>query len=468
MLNCSFFDETLVQLDFAVVHCSDVMMSVFHFPVLTVVHCSDVVMSVFHSPVDFGFLRCPNLERWLFIFSSVTHKISGVDVEKYAYYVNKLHQNVGLETWKWRQIVTSQTAHTKYKWSPYDPQPKPPPWKFSVYATVSENVLYFKVVTKSYLLKVCLWSSKKLIMWSLTIKRCGYYSSVFITLRQLRHVFGKNCKFLHNPPCYAQSFRKHFVQWIQRNDRSRQGVKHAARGPHVASDAFLGIFKYSTLSYLCCRTSQQDNNNKSLLNCCKILKTTPMFHPTNSRYSSGRMMKSELFGEVIGYWALRWQTHSETTAISILCSKEAASLFFRCSNAVKNVLFRSFCTPIYVSQIWCNFRKSSMQRLRVAYNFGCRALYNLPWRASFSSHQVQCNIPTFEALLRKYKYLFLKRCRKSNNVCLRALMQSDCLYSSLFFEHYNRILLCDWVIEPCSVRLIDGVPSHNACAFYLD
>ena len=117
--------------------------------------------------------------------------------------------------------------------------------------------------------------------------------------------------------------------------------------------------------------------------------------------------------------------------------------FSRCSNAVKNVLFRSFCTPMYASRLWCNFRKSCMQRLRVAYNFGCRALYNLPWRASVSSHQVQCNIPTFEALLRKYKYLFLERCRKSNNLWLRALMQSDCLYSSLFFEHYNRILLCD-------------------------
>jgi len=78
--------------------------------------------------------------------------------------------------------------------------------------------------------------------------------------------------------------------------------------------------------------------------------------------------------------------------------------FSRCSNAVKNVLFRSFCTPMYASQLWCNFRKSCMQRLCVAYNFGCRTLYNLPCRASVSSHQVQCNIPTFEALLRKYKY----------------------------------------------------------------
>ena len=46
-------------------------------------------------------------------------------------------------------------------------------------------------------------------------------------------------------------------------------------------------------------------------------------------------------------------------------------------------------------------------------------------------------------LLRKYTYLFLERGIKSNNVWLRALMQSDCLYSSLFFEHYNRILLCE-------------------------
>jgi len=49
-----------------------------------------------------------------------------------------------------------------------------------------------------------------------------------------------------------------------------------------------------------------------------------------------------------------------------------------------------------------------MQRLRVAYNFGCGALYNLPWRASVSSLQVQCNVPPFEAFLRKKVCLFLK------------------------------------------------------------
>jgi len=32
------------------------------------------------------------------------------------------------------------------------------------------------------------------------------------------------------------------------------------------------------------------------------------------------------------------------------------------------------------------------------------------------THQVQCNIPTFEALLRKNMHLFLERCRRSDNV----------------------------------------------------
>jgi len=49
----------------------------------------------------------------------MTHKLRGVRVEEYAYYVNKLRQNVSLETWIWRQMVTSQTENTKCKWPPY-------------------------------------------------------------------------------------------------------------------------------------------------------------------------------------------------------------------------------------------------------------------------------------------------------------------------------------------------------------
>jgi len=51
-------------------------------------------------------------------------------------------------------------------------------------------------------------------------------------------------------------------------------------------------------------------------------------------------------GILFGYWPLRWQRRSETTAISILCSKQAANLFFplfKCS--YKCTFFIRFVRP---------------------------------------------------------------------------------------------------------------------------
>jgi len=88
-------------------------------------------------------------------------------------------------------------------------------------------------------------------------------------------------------------------------------------------------------------------------------------------------------------WGLYWILSSQMTkTLRDNCDKNilqqtSCELLFP---SVKHVLLRSFCTPMYASQLWWNFRKSRMQRLHVAYNFECRAPYNLPLRASVSSH----------------------------------------------------------------------------------
>ena len=94
----------------------------------------------------------------------------GVDVEKYAYNVNKLRQKVSLETWIWRQIVTSQTVDTKRKWPPHATEWKPSPWKFSTYAIDQYScrtdaevkfykytfpILFLKGVLKAALITLC-------------------------------------------------------------------------------------------------------------------------------------------------------------------------------------------------------------------------------------------------------------------------------------------------------------------------
>jgi len=60
------------------------------------------------------------------------------------------------------------------------------------------------------------------------------------------------------------------------------------------------------------------------------------------------------------------------------------------------------------------------------------------------THQIQCNIPKFEALLRQNIHLFLERCRKSNDVIVACFdaVRLFTVYSSIFFEHCNRILRC--------------------------
>jgi len=52
-----------------------------------------------------------------------------------------------------------------------------------------------------------------------------------------------------------------------------------------------------------------------------------------------------------------------------------------------------------------------MQRLRVTYNFGCRAPYNLPWRASVSSYDSSGSMYQWHSYIWgiKKKYVLVSR-----------------------------------------------------------
>ena len=100
----------------------------------------------------------------------------------------------------------------------------------------------------------------------------------------------------------------------------------------------IGIFFYTHSPYFCKKSSPIHFPYDKV--CVKYQAQGGCSTPTPLAYALGT-----------GYWALRWQRHSETTTIKILCSKRAASLISRCSNTVKNVLFRSFCTPMYAYQL---------------------------------------------------------------------------------------------------------------------
>jgi len=83
----------------------------------------------------------------------------------------------------------------------------------------------------------------------------------------------------------------------------------------------------------------------------------------------------QYLGIVLG---LDTDRHSETNAISILCSKQAAKVS-QCSNAGKMYFFVPCIRPCMHHNYGGISGSQCRQGLRVVYNFGCRAPYNLPW-----------------------------------------------------------------------------------------
>jgi len=85
------------------------------------------------------------------------------------------------------------------------------------------------------------------------------------------------------------------------------------------------------------------------------------------------------------------------------------------------------------------------------------------------THQVQYNIPIFEAVSRKNMHLFLERRRRSNNVRLRTLTQSDCLFLPCSLNTTTTF----YFVTECSdiavfVRLrVCMSHCHNALVLYL-
>ena len=55
-----------------------------------------------------------------------------------------------------------------------------------------------------------------------------------------------------------------------------------------------------------------------------------------------------------------------------------ACRFHMCLDNVKVTLFRSYCSSLYTSQLWWNYRVNSIRKLYVAYNNAFRMLFRLP------------------------------------------------------------------------------------------
>ena len=73
-------------------------------------------------------------------------------------------------------------------------------------------------------------------------------------------------------------------------------------------------------------------------------------------------------------------------------SNKLLRTFSHCSTDVKLTLFKSYCTTLYCPFLWNSYRKSTFNKIRVAYNNVYRNIFDLPKKSSASEMYVIYNI----------------------------------------------------------------------------
>ena len=105
-------------------------------------------------------------------------------------------------------------------------------------------------------------------------------------------------------------------------------------------------------------------------------------------------------------------------------SNKLLRTFHYCSTDVKLELFKSYCTSFYCCYLWTAYKKSTFDRLRVAFNNAYRRVLGKPWRCSASAMYANFGINIFDATIRKSTFGLLQRLAKSTNSLIVTIEKS--------------------------------------------
>ena len=114
--------------------------------------------------------------------------------------------------------------------------------------------------------------------------------------------------------------------------------------------------------------------------------------------------------------------------------------YIMCSIEVKNTFFHSFCTPMYICQLWWNCSIQSMHTLNAAYNNAFTFTHHLPTYCSASVMFVVNRVPNCRAVIRNRIYGFMKRLVSSSNALVLSAATSDARFRSRIVRHWLKSL----------------------------
>ena len=108
--------------------------------------------------------------------------------------------------------------------------------------------------------------------------------------------------------------------------------------------------------------------------------------------------------------------------------------FYFCSERVKNRIFSSYCSNLYLCSLWANYRKSSMSRFIVSYNNAFRILHNLNMRCSASFTFANAVLDNCSTCIRKSICSLMCRLNTSINVIVQSTLNGDVYTTSELYQ----------------------------------
>ena len=114
--------------------------------------------------------------------------------------------------------------------------------------------------------------------------------------------------------------------------------------------------------------------------------------------------------------------------------------FQMCTWDTKITLFSTYCTPMYTSHLWWNFKKKTVNRLSTSYHNILKMFLGLSKYESTSMLCAFMNIQCFQSLIRKSVFKFMQRLNTSNNTILQMLQKSSLAYTSRIQSHWRNLL----------------------------
>ena len=113
-----------------------------------------------------------------------------------------------------------------------------------------------------------------------------------------------------------------------------------------------------------------------------------------------------------------------------------AKSFKKCSQDVKNYLFRAYCSSTYGCPLWNSYKASDYKKAIVAYNDVYRSLFSIKRGESMSHIFVMQKINHLNVLRRKSIFSFRERLLISDNQLIRTIV------NSLFYRVSS--MTCKW------------------------